>query len=52
MKISNLECLNLLKGWYGRDVIKDARYLCYDAENHVARIESDTGRVLMEVSDC
>ena len=52
MKISNLECLNLLKAWYGRDVITDARYLCYDSEKHLARIESDTGRVLMEVSNC
>lgn len=52
MKISNLECLNLLKGWYGRKPITDARYLCYDENNKRAYIENDSGITLMEVDLC
>jgi len=50
LKITNRECLNLLKGWYGYQPITRTRYLQYNELLGKAYVENDDGDVLMEVS--
>lgn len=47
LKSTNVECINLLRGWYDRKPITQTRYLFYDGKR--AFIENDLGDVLMEV---
>lgn len=50
LKITNIECVSMLKGWYGKNVDTSTKYLMYYPDRNLATIEDDLGNVLMEVN--